>query len=72
MLDLLTMEDLRAKICQLSNIPITYLDVAHVKGHYPYDMHILEIHNDLEWNPKVESLDQWPLAIEDGCIFFYK
>ncbi|XP_019770747.1 ubiquitin carboxyl-terminal hydrolase 47 isoform X2 [Dendroctonus ponderosae] len=71
-LDLLTMEDLRTKILQLSNIPISYLDVAHVKGNYPYDIHILEIHNDLEWNPKVENLDQWPLAIEDGCIFFYK
>ncbi|XP_050304675.1 ubiquitin carboxyl-terminal hydrolase 47, partial [Anthonomus grandis grandis] len=71
-LDLLTMDDLKTKVSEISQIPLEHLGVAKVKCNYPYDMHILEIEDDLDWNPDVQTLDQWPLSVEDGCMFFYK
>ncbi|XP_076265041.1 ubiquitin specific protease 47 [Rhynchophorus ferrugineus] len=70
-LDVLTMDNLRLKVSEVSGIPLINLDVAYVKGNFPYDTHLLDIHY-LEWNPKAKSLDQWPINVEDGCMFFYK
>lgn len=66
------MDDLRTKVSEISQIPLDNLEIANVKGTYPYDMHILELHDELEWNSKVQNLDQWPMSVEDGCMFFYK
>lgn len=66
------MDHLRSKITDLTGIPLENLDVAHVKGNYPFDMHILEVSEELEWNPKVSSLEQWPWMIEDGSMIFYR
>lgn len=71
-LDFLTMDHLRSKITDLTGIPLENLEVAHVKGNYPFDMHILEVNEELEWNPKVSSLEQWPWMIEDGSMIFYR
>ncbi|KAL1516679.1 hypothetical protein ABEB36_000560 [Hypothenemus hampei] len=69
-LDLTTMDHLRTKVSEISNIPLEYLDVAQVKGNFPYDVHILEINDDLEW--KMDSLEQRSLSICCGYMFFYK
>ncbi|XP_066151071.1 ubiquitin carboxyl-terminal hydrolase 47 [Euwallacea fornicatus] len=71
-LDILTMNHLRSKVSGISGIPLEHLDIAQVKGNYPFDMHLLEINDNLEWNPNVENLEQWPLNVDDGAMFFYK
>lgn len=71
-LDVLSMDYFKTKISTISGIPVENLNVSHVKGNFPWDMHLLEIHLNLEWDPKVKSLDQWPISVEDGCMFFYK
>lgn len=72
-LENLTMEELKTKISELSSIPVENVDVAHIKATFPCDMHLLDIHSQLDWNPNITNLDQWPLhADEPGSVFFYK
>lgn len=71
-LDSKTMEELKQKISEKSNIPVEHLDVASIKTTLPCDMHLLVIHNDTDWNPNVISLDSWPISAQDGGIFYYK
>lgn len=43
------------------------------RGTFPCDISILEIHQDLDWNPKVSTLNVWPLYIcDDGAVIFYR
>lgn len=46
---------------------------AQGKGTFPCDISVLEIHQDLDWNPKVSTLNVWPLYIcDDGAVVFYR
>lgn len=43
------------------------------RGTFPCDISVLEIHQDLDWNPKVSTLNVWPLYIcDDGAVVFYR
>jgi ubiquitin carboxyl-terminal hydrolase 47 len=43
------------------------------RGTFPYDVSVLEIHTDLDWNPVVQALGMWPLYIcDDGCLVYYR
>uniref|UniRef100_A0A8C1NGT5 Ubiquitin carboxyl-terminal hydrolase 47 n=1 Tax=Cyprinus carpio TaxID=7962 RepID=A0A8C1NGT5_CYPCA len=43
------------------------------RGTFPCDISLLEIHQDLDWNPKVSTLNVWPLYIcDDGAVIFYR
>ncbi|KAJ8928112.1 hypothetical protein NQ314_019338 [Rhamnusium bicolor] len=66
-----TMDELKTKISELSGIPSDNVDVAHIKATFPCDMHLLDIHSELYWNPNVTNLEQWPLNADDGSVFFY-
>lgn len=67
-----TMEELKQKISERSNIPIENLDVASIKATIPCDMHLLVIHNDTDWNPNVINLEHWPISAHDGSVFYYR
>ncbi|XP_072288122.1 ubiquitin carboxyl-terminal hydrolase 47-like isoform X1 [Pyxicephalus adspersus] len=73
-LDTNNVEELREKICEISSIPLENLEFAkQARGTFPCDMSVLEIHQDLDWNPKVTTLNAWPLYIsDDGAIIFYR
>ncbi|XP_054627080.1 ubiquitin carboxyl-terminal hydrolase 47 isoform X2 [Dunckerocampus dactyliophorus] len=66
-------EELKEKLCDISEIPLEKLEFAKGRGTFPYDISVLEIHQDLDWNPKVSTLNMWPLYIcDDGAVVFYR
>ncbi|XP_044272052.1 ubiquitin carboxyl-terminal hydrolase 47 isoform X2 [Tribolium madens] len=71
-IDTPTMTELKTKVSELSNIPVEHVQVAFVKSTFPCDMHLLDIHTELEWDPNVTHLHQWPLQVDDGTAFFYR
>lgn len=64
--------ELRKRLSEVSDIPLEHVDFAHVKSAFPCDMHILEITDELNWNPNVTHWTQWPLNADDGSVFFYR
>ncbi|XP_060033140.1 ubiquitin carboxyl-terminal hydrolase 47 isoform X2 [Erinaceus europaeus] len=68
-----SVEELREKLCEISGIPLEDLEFAKGKGTFPCDISVLDIHQDLDWNPKVSTLNVWPLYIcDDGAVIFYR
>lgn len=68
----ITVDELKRKISEQSNIPAENVDIAYLRNSFPCDMNVLET-NDLEWNPNVTNLDDSPLQIyEDGSVFLYR
>ncbi|KAJ3593031.1 hypothetical protein NHX12_005369 [Muraenolepis orangiensis] len=66
-------EELKEKLCEMSGIPLENLEFAKGRGTFPCDISVLEIHQDLDWNPKVSTLNVWPLYIcDDGAVVFYR
>ncbi|CAL9701902.1 unnamed protein product [Knipowitschia caucasica] len=66
-------EELKEKLSQLSDIPLENLEFAKGRGTFPCDISVLEIHHDLDWNPKVSTLNVWPLYIcDDGAVVFFR
>ncbi|XP_073434473.1 ubiquitin carboxyl-terminal hydrolase 47 isoform X1 [Dendrobates tinctorius] len=65
--------ELREKICELCDIMLENLEFAKGRGTFPCDISVLEIHQELDWNPKVSTLNAWPLYIsDDGAVIFYR
>ncbi|CAH1998952.1 unnamed protein product [Acanthoscelides obtectus] len=77
-LDNSTMEELKSKISTLSGIPVENVDVAYIKAAIPCDMHLLDIHNALEWNPNMTHLEERTFAMrsnaiaDDGSVFYFR
>ncbi|XP_020857634.1 ubiquitin carboxyl-terminal hydrolase 47 isoform X3 [Phascolarctos cinereus] len=66
-------DELREKLCEISGIPLEDIEFAKGRGTFPCDISVLEIHQDLDWNPKVSTLNVWPLYIcDDGAVIFYR
>ncbi|KAK7175787.1 hypothetical protein R3I93_000144 [Phoxinus phoxinus] len=68
-----SVEELKEKLSEMSGIPLENLEFAKGRGTFPCDISVLEIHQDLDWNPKVSTLNVWPLYIcDDGAVIFYR
>lgn len=68
-----TMEELKRKLGEESGVPKECVDVAYQKGTFPCDMNVLDIQNELDWNPNVSCLENWPLQVyQDGSVFLYR
>uniref|UniRef100_A0A672IF71 Ubiquitin carboxyl-terminal hydrolase 47 n=1 Tax=Salarias fasciatus TaxID=181472 RepID=A0A672IF71_SALFA len=68
-----SVEELKEKLSEMSDIPLENLEFAKGRGTFPCDISVLEIHQDLDWNPKVSTLNVWPLYIcDDGAVVFYR
>uniref|UniRef100_A0A665VLJ9 Ubiquitin carboxyl-terminal hydrolase 47 n=1 Tax=Echeneis naucrates TaxID=173247 RepID=A0A665VLJ9_ECHNA len=68
-----SVEELKEKVFEMSSIPLENLEFAKGRGTFPCDISVLEIHQDLDWNPKVSTLNVWPLYIcDDGAVVFYR
>ncbi|XP_069759702.1 ubiquitin carboxyl-terminal hydrolase 47 isoform X4 [Narcine bancroftii] len=68
-----SVEELKEKLHAISEIPIDNIEFAKGRGTFPCDISVLEIHHDLDWNPKVTTLNVWPLYIcDDGAVIFYR
>ena len=43
------------------------------RGTFPCDVSVLEIQQELEWNPNVSCINSWPLSIiDDGAVLYYR
>ncbi|XP_036399322.1 ubiquitin carboxyl-terminal hydrolase 47 isoform X2 [Megalops cyprinoides] len=68
-----SVDELKEKLSEISGIPLENLEFAKGRGTFPCDISVLEIHQDLDWNPKVSTLNVWPLYIcDDGAVVFYR
>ncbi|XP_029438913.1 ubiquitin carboxyl-terminal hydrolase 47 isoform X1 [Rhinatrema bivittatum] len=66
-------DELKEKLSELSGIALENIEFAKGRGTFPCDISVLEIHQDLDWNPKVTALNVWPLYIcDDGAVIFYR
>ncbi|XP_056880407.1 ubiquitin carboxyl-terminal hydrolase 47 isoform X5 [Takifugu flavidus] len=68
-----SVDELKEKLSEMSDITLENLDFAKGRGTFPCDISVLEIQQDLDWNPKVSTLNVWPLYIcDDGAVVFYR
>ncbi|XP_062327150.1 ubiquitin carboxyl-terminal hydrolase 47 isoform X1 [Osmerus eperlanus] len=68
-----SVEELKEKLSEISGILLENLEFAKGRGTFPCDISVMEIHQDLDWNPKVSTLNVWPLYIcDDGAVVFYR
>ncbi|ELV11214.1 Ubiquitin carboxyl-terminal hydrolase 47 [Tupaia chinensis] len=68
-----SVDELREKLSEISGIPLEDIEFAKGRGTFPCDISVLDIHQDLDWNPKVSTLNVWPLYIcDDGAVIFYR
>ena len=43
------------------------------RGTFPCDVSVLDIQQELEWNPNVSCINSWPLSIiDDGAVLYYR
>ncbi|XP_061422799.1 ubiquitin carboxyl-terminal hydrolase 47 isoform X2 [Lethenteron reissneri] len=68
-----SVDELKEKLGKLGQISPEDVEFAKGRGTFPCDISVLEIHQDLDWNPKVTTLNVWPLYIcDDGAVVFYR
>lgn len=68
-----SVDELRQKVSDVSGILLENVEFAKGKGTFPCETSVLEIHTDLDWNPRVTSLSVWPLYIcDDGHVIYYR
>lgn len=68
-----SVDELKEKLSEISGIAIENIEFAKGRGTFPCEISVLEIHQDLDWNPKVSTLNVWPLYIcDDGAVIFYR
>ena len=53
--------------------PSGSLSCTQSYGSFPSEMSVLEVEDELEWNPSVPAVTSMPLSIyDDGAILYYK
>ncbi|XP_008114144.1 ubiquitin carboxyl-terminal hydrolase 47 isoform X4 [Anolis carolinensis] len=68
-----SVDELKEKLSEISGISLENIEFAKGRGTFPCEISVLEIHQDLDWNPKVSTLNVWPLYIcDDGAVIFYR
>ena len=56
-----------------SGIPYERVEIAKGYGTFPHEVSIVEIHDDLNWNLRCETLSSTPLYITtDGSVLYYR
>ena len=64
---------LKLRIAEASGLPLD--DVMFGKAHnsFPGEISVLDLEEELEWNPNVSSISSMPLSIyDDGAVLYYK
>ena len=64
---------LRKRIAEASKIPVEHVMFAKAHSSFPCELSVLDLEDDLEWNPNVSSISSMPLSIyDDGAVLYYK
>jgi len=73
MLEDRTVKAFISKVAELSGLPEDRIEIAKGKGYFPYESSLLEIGTELDWNPDVCNLSEYPLTIaDDGSLIYYR
>lgn len=73
LIDDTTVAEFKEKISALSGIPVENVEISMLKGTFPYDMSVLGVHTDLEWNHTAAQLNDYPYNVFDsGHAFLYR
>ncbi|KAI0224053.1 Ubiquitin carboxyl-terminal hydrolase 47, partial [Lamellibrachia satsuma] len=66
-------DELRNKISEVSGIDADNVEFAKGRGTFPCDVSVLDIQQELEWNPNVSCTNSWPLSVvDDGAVLYYR
>lgn len=61
------------QLSEVSEIPVAEIEIAKGRGTFPCELSVLEMQSELDWNPSVETLGEWPLYInDDGAVLYYR
>ena len=61
------------QIAEKAGFPAERVEFAKGIGSFPCDVSPLEIHEDLDWNPRITSINAWPLSLyDDGGVLYYR
>lgn len=68
-----TIKELRKVLSEVSDIHADDIEIAKGRGTFPCELSVLEMQSELDWNPRVENLGEWPLYInDDGAVLYYR
>lgn len=72
-LDVSSPTHLKARIAEASGIPLEHVMFAKPCATFPCEISVLDLEDDLEWNPNVSSISSKPLSIyDDGAVLYFK
>lgn len=61
------------QIAKKAGISEQHVEFAKGIGAFPCDVSPLEIQEDLDWDPKITSINAWPLSLyDDGGVLYYR
>lgn len=64
---------LSKRLSEASGIPVEHVMFAKAHSSFPSEVSVLDLEDDLEWNPNVSSINSMPLSIyDDGAVLYYK
>ncbi|RZF34995.1 hypothetical protein LSTR_LSTR014564 [Laodelphax striatellus] len=58
-------------ISEVSGIPVEFVEFTKSTAGFPSDVSVLSV-QDMEWNRQADTIDGWPLSIDDGNVLFYR
>ncbi|KAI6658030.1 Ubiquitin carboxyl-terminal hydrolase 47-like [Oopsacas minuta] len=68
-----SVDALKQMIAQHSNLACSNVEFAKGQGSFPCDISLLEIQEELDWNPSAMYLNTWPLYMhDDGSVIYYR
>ena len=64
---------MKTAISELSGIPAERIDFAKARASFPGDTNVLEVEEDVDWNPAVSHFNQYPFYhTDDGMVIYYR
>eukprot|EP00800_Vazella_pourtalesii_P017424 TRINITY_DN52_c0_g1_i6.p1 TRINITY_DN52_c0_g1~~TRINITY_DN52_c0_g1_i6.p1 ORF type:complete len:1401 (+),score=392.26 TRINITY_DN52_c0_g1_i6:46-4248(+) len=68
-----SVDALKHVIAQKSSLPFASVEFAKGQGSFPCDISLLEIQEELDWNPSAMYINTWPLYMhDDGSVIYYR
>ena len=61
------------QIAEKAGFPAERVEFAKGIGSFPCVVSPLEIQEELDWNPRITSINAWPLSLyDDGAVLYYR
>merc|ERR1712013_898505 len=67
------MGNLKKKLEEISDIPADRIHIGKGRGVFPCTTSLLDMENEIDWNPMCLKLTDFPLTItDDGALIYFK